>query len=241
MSANNTGGGMSFWIKALVIMLLLGLGYWFGISYLERYVTIDDVLTYIKQSGPLAPLVFIIAYGCLPLIPATALTIASGALFGPFWGTVYSLAGATIAMSYPFWLTRWFGKKPLDLILRHTGSFEGRFEKFQCKVEKEGWKYVAFTRLVPLFPFTLLNYFFGLTRIAFWKYLLTSVIFIIPATATYVYLGYAGREAAVGSGGLIWKIVIALAILCTLAGVPKLLEYLKKKGSGGKNDDEGCG
>lgn len=235
MNPQKSGGGRAFWLKVAGIAIGLGLLYWFGVTYIKQFITMDDVLAYVEQSGPLAPLVFIIAYGFLPVLPATALTLAAGAVFGPYWGTVYSLFGATIAMSYPFWLTRWFGRKPLEIVLSKTGSFEGKFEKFQCNVEKQGWKYVAFTRLVPLFPFTLLNYFFGLTRISFWKYLVTSFFFIIPGTATYVYVGYAGREAATGSQYLYVKILLAFLALALLASIPKIYAYLKGK----KKEDTG--
>lgn len=208
-------------------MLLLGLGYYFGASYLEKYISVTDVLEYIEGAGPLAPLVFIIAYAFLPVLPASALTVAGGAMFGPVWGCIYSLCGATIAMIYPFWITRWLGKKPLQYLLSKTGNFESRFEKFQCNVENQGWKYVMFTRLVPLFPFALQNYFYGLTRISFWKYLIASVIFIIPAAATYTYIGYAGSEAAIGAEGLYFKVAIALCALGLLAFIPKLISKIK--------------
>lgn len=235
MSSNGTSSKFSFWIKLGLVVVLAGLTYYFGSSYLSQYITLDDVLKFIESSGVYAPLTFIVAYGFLPIIPATALTIASGALFGPFWGTVYSICGATVAMTYPFWITRYFGKKPLKLVLSNSGGFEEKFEKFQCNVEKDGWKYVAFTRLVPLFPFTFLNYFFGLTRISFWQYLLTSIVFITPAAATYVYIGFAGREAAQGAEGLYLKVGIALACLAVLALVPKLISYLR-----GDKKDNGC-
>lgn len=80
-------------------------------------------------------------------------------------------------------------------------------------VEAEGWRFVAFTRLVPLFPFNLLNYVLGLTRIPFLQYLVASYVFMLPGAVTYTYLGYAGREAMVGGEGLIQKGLIALALL----------------------------
>ena len=225
----------SFWLKAALGALVIGVVYYFSASYLKEYLSPAEVLEYIEASGPLAPLVFIAAYGFLPIMPASAMTIAGGALFGPVYGTIYSLIGATIAMSYPFWITRWFGRKPLDYMLARTGDFEQKFEKFQCNVDRQGWKYVAFTRLVPFFPFALLNYFFGLTRISFWKYLVTSTIFIIPGCLTYVYIGHVGIEAASGSSGVYWKVALAFTGIALLALVPKLISRLRKK-----KDEDTC-
>ena len=69
--------------------------------------------------------------------------------------------------------------------------------------EAEGWRFVAFTRLVPLFPFNLLNYALGLTRIPLLHYVVTSFVFMLPGTVAYTYLGFAGREAVAGSTGTI--------------------------------------
>ena len=88
-------------------------------------------------------------------------------------------------------------------------------------MENEGWRFVAFTRLVPLFPFFLLNYALGLTRIRLGPYVLTSLICMVPGTFAFTYAGYAGREVLAGGENLIQTIIIALAIVGVLIfGLP---------------------
>jgi hypothetical protein len=94
-------------------------------------------------------------------------------------------------------------------------------------VQEEGWRFVAFVRLVPLFPFNLVNYAFGLTRIGFSEYVLASLVCMVPGTVAYTYLGYAGLEAASGGAGAIHKGLLALALLAAVAFVPRLVRRLR--------------
>ena len=84
---------------------------------------------------------------------------------------------------------------------------------------------------MPLFPFNLLNYALGLTRIPFVAYLLATAVCMLPGTLAYTWLGYAGREAAAGGEGLIQKALIALALLAALAFLPRLVVRLGKTNS----------
>jgi hypothetical protein len=94
-------------------------------------------------------------------------------------------------------------------------------------VEEEGWRFVAFVRLVPLFPFNLVNYAFGLTRVALGEYAIASFVCMAPGALAYTYLGYAGREAASGRAGVIHKALAALALLAAVAFLPRLVRRLR--------------
>ena len=96
--------------------------------------------------------------------------------------------------------------------------------------------FLAFTRLVPLFPFNLLNYAFGLTRISLRTYILTSFICMAPGTAGYTYLGFAGREALVGGENLIKKGVIALAVFAALVFLPILIRRWRAAARAGADE-----
>ena len=84
-------------------------------------------------------------------------------------------------------------------------------------MEAEGWRSVAFVRLVPLFPFNLTNYALGLTRISLNHYILASLVCMVPGTLAYTWLGYAGREAAAGNAAAIRYGLIGLALLAAIA------------------------
>jgi hypothetical protein len=88
-------------------------------------------------------------------------------------------------------------------------------------------RFVALVRLVPLFPFNLVNYAFGLTRVGLIEYVIASFVCMAPGAVAYTYLGYAGLEAASGRAGAIRKALLALALLATVAFLPRLIQRLK--------------
>jgi uncharacterized membrane protein YdjX (TVP38/TMEM64 family) len=114
-------------------------------------------------------------------------------------------------------------------VARKTG---GTLARVKAGVEEEGWRFVAFTRLVPLFPFNVLNYAFGLTAIPLRTYVLTSWLCMLPGTAGYAYIGYAAREAVVGGEDLVRKGLIAISVFAALALLPIMLRRLRKKAPG---------
>jgi rhodanese-related sulfurtransferase len=89
-------------------------------------------------------------------------------------------------------------------------------------VEAEGWRFVAFVRLVPLFPFNLLNYALGLTRISTTQYVVASFICMLPGTLAFTWLGHAGRQALAGDAAAIRYGLIGLGALATVAFLPRL-------------------
>ncbi len=170
-----------------------------------------------------APLVFMLLWAIYaPLfLPGSLLGLAGGALFGPFWGTLWNLTGATIGATIAFFISRYIAS---DWVKEKSG---GRLKILLSGVEAEGWRFVAFIRLVPLFPFNLLNYALGLTRINPGVYIVTTFIAMLPGTFAYTYLGYAGREAIAGGEGVIQKALIALALLAAAAFLPRLIKRLR--------------
>ncbi len=179
--------------------------------------------TQIGRLGPWAPAVFILTYACATVVfvPGSLLTVAGGALFGPWWGTVWNLSGATTGSTLAFLAARYVAS---DWFARNAGE---RLVRLIRGVEQEGWRFVAFVRLVPLFPFNLVNYLFGLTRIRLGEYILASVVSMAPGAVAYTYLGYAGREAASGQTGAIRKGMLALALLALVAFLPRLVRRLR--------------
>lgn len=181
--------------------------------------------------GPVAPLLFILCYTLATVLfaPGVILTLAGGALFGPLWGTLWSLIGATLGATLAFLVARYVAS---GWVANRAGH---RFARLIEGVEEEGWRFVAFVRLVPLFPFNAVNYAFGLTRIGLAEYVITSFLCMIPGTFAYTYLGYAGREAAYGQG-TIRKGLLALALLATVAFLPRLVRRLRRRSAGAAED-----
>jgi uncharacterized membrane protein YdjX (TVP38/TMEM64 family) len=201
----------------VLALLLAGIG--IALYYRDR-LSVEALITWVGQLGWLAPLAFMAAYSVATVffLPGVLFTLAGGVLFGPWLGTLYSLTGATIGASLAFLIARYLAR---DWVAQRAGT---RLRQLIDGVDTEGWRFIAFVRLVPLFPFNLLNYALGLTRIPLVQYVLTSFLFMAPGGAAYTYLGYAGREAAAGNGGdVVRKLLLALAIVATIAFVSHLL------------------
>ncbi len=177
----------------------------------------------IRDLGPWAPFAHIagFAIGTVLFVPGAIFGLAGGILFGPLWGTVFNLAGATLGATASFLVARYLA---MDWVRRKAG---GRLEQLIAGVEAEGWRFVAFTRLVPLFPFNLLNYALGLTRIPLLQYVLASLICMIPGTLAYSWLGHAGREVLTGNEAAIRYSLLALALLAAIAFLPRLIRRLR--------------
>jgi uncharacterized membrane protein YdjX (TVP38/TMEM64 family) len=118
-------------------------------------------------------------------IPGSVLTLGAGALFGVVLGSVCVSISATLGATAAFLVGRYLAR---DAIARRIGRHE-KFAAIDRAVADEGWKIVLLTRLSPVFPFTLLNYAFGLTRVKLGHYVLASWIGMMPGTVMYVYLG----------------------------------------------------
>ena len=180
----------------------------------------------IRDLGIWAPLghIALFALGTILFVPGAIFGLVGGALFGPLWGTLLNLAGATLGATAAFLVARYLAA---DWVRQKAG---GRLDRLIAGVEAEGWRFVAFVRLVPLFPFNLTNYALGLTRISLRQYVLASVVCMAPGTLAYTWLGHAGREAAAGNTAAIRYGLIALALLAAIAFLPRLVRRVRGQG-----------
>jgi uncharacterized membrane protein YdjX (TVP38/TMEM64 family)/rhodanese-related sulfurtransferase len=209
-------------LRSLVLLIVVAL---IVVTALYRdQMEVEQLEVWIDQAGFMAPLVFMLLYALatVSFFPGSVLTLVGGALFGPVLGTLYNLTGATLGAALAFLIARYVAS---DWVEKKA---TGRARSLINGVEAEGWRFVAFVRLVPLFPFNLLNYLLGLTRISFFQYVIASYVFMLPGAIAYTYLGYAGREVASGSEGLIQKGMIALALLAVAAFLPRLVSRLRQ-------------
>jgi uncharacterized membrane protein YdjX (TVP38/TMEM64 family) len=195
------------------------------LAWLNRdQLTAETVSVWVKQTGIWGPVVFIAVYTIAPalFLPGSVLTLAGGALFGPFAGALFSLMGATIGATVAFLIARYVAA---DWVERRVS---GRLRDIKAGVEREGWRFVAFVRLVPLFPFNLLNYALGLTRLSVQTFAVTSFIAMAPGALAYAYLGDAGREAVSGGPDLVRKGLLALALLAAVTLLPSLIRHWQR-------------
>jgi uncharacterized membrane protein YdjX (TVP38/TMEM64 family) len=169
--------------------------------------------------GAWGPVVFVAGYALatVALVPGSLLTLAAGALFGLARGTVLVLVAATLGASLAFLVARYLAR---GLVERRLEGNE-RFAAIDRAIGLEGRKIVFLLRLSPLFPFNLLNYALGLTRVRFADYLVASVG-MVPGTLLYVYYGkVAGDVARLAGGGTVrrgagYYVVLGLGLVATV-------------------------
>lgn len=173
-----------FLFACLIFALVIYAIHAFGLF--ELLTDLPHLQTLIRQSGlfgySLYILLFIIA--TLFLLPGSILVIAGGIVFGPLLGTLLSLIAATLASSCSFLLARWLGR---DLLLKYVGHSH-TFKAIEKGIARNGINFLILTRLIPLFPYNIQNYAYGLTTITFWPYTLISALTTLPGIVIYTVM-----------------------------------------------------
>lgn len=194
-ASSRQGRGLKIALALLAVGLLLAAARYFDVQILFR-----QALQWIADLGPAGPVLFVALYiaACVLLLPGAILTLGAGAVFGLAKGFVAVSVGATLGATCAFLVGRYLAR---DWVAAKIAGSE-KFRAVDEAVAREGWKIVFLTRLSPVFPFNVLNYAFGLTRVGLKGYFLASWIGMIPGTVMYVYIGsLAGDLASLGAGG----------------------------------------
>jgi uncharacterized membrane protein YdjX (TVP38/TMEM64 family) len=187
-------------------------------------------------------LLFILVYilAAVLFFPASILTIGAGFIFGLLLGTAIVSIAATAGAALAFSIARYLAR---DQIERQVAN-NSRFKRIDRAIGERGAKLIFLLRLSPLIPFNLSNYFFGLTAVSFWPYVLASWIGMLPGTLLYVYLGAAGKaglSGAVGqpSGRSPWEYVFfGVGLIATLVVTFWVTRIARRELS--KTDNEGA-
>jgi len=213
-----------------IIKLVIAIGVVAVIYFLLRYYGVTEYIAlknvykikeWVSGFGIIAPLIYIGFYivATLFFLPGLPITVLSGIVFGPVWGVVYVWISATVGVSLAFLVARYVARG----LVENWVSGNDQFRRIDEKVEQEGWRILMFTRLVPIFPFNLQNYAYGLTKIKFPTYVLVSSIFMLPGTIAYVQIG----GALVSGEGNLDKTLIYLSIagvlIVLVSLIPKFL------------------
>ena len=210
----------------IVVLVYLALKY-YGVTDNIQLENVPKIKTWVTSFGAIAPLVYIGLYlvSTVFFLPGSPVTILAGFVFGPLWGVFYASVASIISVSVAFLIARYVARDLVEGWVRDNAQFR----KIDEQVEEQGWRILMFTRLVPIFPFNLQNYAYGLTSIRFSTYVLVSAIFMLPGTAVFVQLG----GAFVSGEGNIWKTLLYLGIagvlMLLLSLIPKLLQKYQTK------------
>lgn len=164
-----------------------------ALKFLPIQEPLNAALKWIDGLGAWGVVIFIALYiaATVLFLPGSVLTLGAGAIFGVVGGSAIVSLAATLGAAAAFLTGRYLAR---DAISRKIAKNE-RFAAIDKAVAAEGWKIVGLTRLSPVFPFSLLNYAFGLTQVKFWPYVLASWIGMMPGTIMYVYIGSIAQAA----------------------------------------------
>ncbi len=177
----------------IIILLLTGAKVFHIQDFLIR------ILRWINGLGVWGPVTYLFIYilACILFIPGSILTLGAGVLFGVLKGSVLVSFASILGASCAFLVGRYLARDWIEKKIQTNQNFQAIDEA----VAREGWKIVVLTRLSPIFPFNLLNYAYGLTRVSLRDYFFASWAGMIPGTVMYVYLGsLAGELAKIGVG-----------------------------------------
>ena len=202
-------------------------GKWIGLAAIVislfvafKFLPVDEwwemLSGWIDSLGIWGPIAFVVIYAVATvlLIPGSALTLGIGALFGLFWGSVWVIIGSNLGANLAFLIGRYLAR---DRVAKKIEGNE-KFAAIDRAVGEGGWKIVGLTRLSPAFPFTLLNYAFGLTKVRWIHYAVASFVGMLPGTVMYVYLGTLGKVAAESGNTSTAKIILyVVGFIATLA------------------------
>lgn len=200
---------------------------------LSRFLPVADLLANVQEKvmhlGAWSAICYPLLYACcnILLLPGGALSIGGGFFFGLWWGFFIVLIGNVVGAAISFFISRWIGRRWLRRKLMQNATLEA----LEPAVEREGWKIILLSQLHPLFPTSLLNYLYGLTRIRFRTCMLWVAVGQAPGLFLYAYLGTLGQlglklvrgqthpkriEFLIWGGGLLISIVV-LAMLGHIA------------------------
>ena len=160
---------------------------------------VPQFVTWVGGLGALGPVVFVVGYAAavVGFVPGSLLTLAGGALFGVVHGVGYVFLAAVIGSTLSFLIARHLARKA---VARRIEG-DARFRAIDRAIGEQGRRIVFLLRLSPVFPFSLLNYALGLTRVRLVDYLIAA-LGMLPGTILYVYLGKLGGDVAAAAGGV---------------------------------------
>jgi pyruvate/2-oxoglutarate dehydrogenase complex dihydrolipoamide dehydrogenase (E3) component/uncharacterized membrane protein YdjX (TVP38/TMEM64 family) len=226
--------------KPIIITVLLGIII-AGVFFLPVRQWFVHFEGYIQSLGAVGPIVVVLVYIlCTVLfIPGSAVTIGAGTLFGLKTGLMVVLAGANLGALASFFLARTFLRERVA----NWAAANPKFRSLDQAIGRQGFKMVLLTRLSPVFPFVLLNYFLGLTAVRTGAYVLANLLGMLPATFLFVYIGAAARDALAGqvdaTAGFYQQILKYIGLLATVAVVVVVTRIARKALSEVEQEQQG--
>ena len=186
-------------IRRLIVLIVIVIALFLAMRFLPVQQWLRNFNDWVGQMGVAGIFIFIGVYAIATVLlaPGSILTIGAGFAFGLWKGFLAVSAGATLGASLAFLVARFIARDKVEAIAKRNE----KFRNIDNAIGKQGAKLVFLLRLSPVIPFNLSNYFYGLTGVKFWPYVLASWIGMMPGTFLYVYIGTAGKAAVSAAAG----------------------------------------
>ncbi len=177
----------------------------------------------------LAPLLFILLYVAVVMLflPGPLLCITGGALFGVWFGTLLNVTGATLGACLAFLTARHLAAAQVE---RHMSA---TLQQLKQGVEAEGWRFVAMVRLLPIVPYDLSSYAFGLSRIPLYQFAAANALCLLPRLFVYAYIGHSGAALLEKEGDRLLNLMTLITLLLAILLIPHIYQRLRRSKSGG--------
>lgn len=207
--------------RFILAMALFGLGVLLFALREYGYFAPGSIVFFLKSHPVIAPVIFIAVYVVMVvcLVPTLPLNLGAGLIWGPYWGGVLTVIGAGTGSACAFLATRYLASDYLNRKFNHSA-----WTWLSEEVQRQDWKTVAFTRLNPIFPFGPSSYFFGLTRISFSRYIVTTMLSIFPLSILFAAVGSSiGGIVLDGNAYSLVKNMLIISLAVTLLVVLKMV------------------
>ncbi len=213
-------------MRIIVLLLIIAAIVSVHLTGATQYLEEETLRQWVRSYGGLAPIIYMLIYTIAPslFLPGLPITLAGGILFGPFWGVVYTIISATLGACVAFLISRYIARDWIVSKLKNP-----KWKQLNQGVEHSGWKFVAFTRLIPLFPFNLLNYAFGLTKIKFMHYAVATFICMLPGCIAYIV--FSSSLLDVLKGNISPAFIVGLFLVVLVSLIPLYYKRYKTKDS----------
>jgi uncharacterized membrane protein YdjX (TVP38/TMEM64 family) len=202
---------LSFVTVALAVVYLFGV----------QQFTPDTIQNWVVSFGWWGPVVYVILYTLRPLLffPALIFTLAGGLAFGPWWGTFYVILGASLGAYLCFGVSRLLGQQRCRALWTKSLSLQTWNENSATS----GFRTILMMRVVPLFPYDLVSYGAGLSKIKFADYATATTLGMIPGAFAYNLLGYSLHDIFSPTFG------VAVTMVVIVFFSPLIYQHLRKK------------
>jgi len=207
--------------RFMLAAALFGLAILLFILRQQGYFAPDSIVFFLKSHPVIAPAGFIVVYAIMVvcLVPTLPLNLGAGLIWGAYWGGALTVIGAGAGSACAFLAARHLGSDYLNRKFSHSA-----WTWLKEEIQRKEWKAVAFARLNPIFPFGPSSYFFGLTRIRFSRYIVTTMLSILPLSILFAAIGSSLRGIALdGNAYPLVKNMLAISLAVVLLVALKMV------------------